>query len=152
MKSVATPLATTHTLAFHSGSALSNLAKYRTIVDNHQYLLLTRPHIAFVVNKLSQFMHRPTNNHWNAIKRLLQYLCGTTSHGIILHRNSPLSLHEFSDADWAGDKDDFASTNAYIVYLGHNLISWSSKKQRTVVRSFIEAEYHFVATIVVELR
>jgi len=50
--------------------------------------------------------------------------------GLLLKRNSPLSihavsdsLHAFSDADWAGNKDDYSSTSANLVYLGNNLIS-----------------------------
>ncbi|KAE8733511.1 Nucleotide-sugar transporter family protein isoform 1 [Hibiscus syriacus] len=117
-----------------------------------QYLSLTRPDIAYVVNKLSQYMHRPTTEHWNAVKRLLRYLCGTIDHGIMLHCQSPLALHAYSDADWAINKDDFTSTSAYIVYIGRNSISWSSKKQRTVARSSTKAEYRSVASTAAEVR
>jgi hypothetical protein len=92
------------------------------------------------------------------VKHLLCYLCGAPDLGLQLYCDAPLSLHEFSDAlhaysgaDWAGDPDHFSSTSAYIVYLGRNPISWSSKKQKTVARSSTEAEYRSIANIVVEL-
>ena len=44
-----------------------------------------------------------------------------------------------------GNVDDYTSPNAYVLYLGANLISCSSKKQRGVVRSSTETEYHDVA-------
>ena len=69
------------------------------------------------------------------------------THGLFLHKVNTLSLHAFLDADWACNKDDYTSTSAYIVYLGHRPISWSSKKQCTVVRSSIEAEYQLVSSI-----
>lgn len=65
-------------------------------------------------------MHRPSTEHWVLVKRLLCYLCGTLDDGVLLYRNSPLSLRAFSDVDWAGKKDDYTSTSAYIVYLGFN--------------------------------
>ena len=61
-------------------------------------------------------------------------------------------LHAFSNADWAGNKDDFTFTGAFIVYIGHNSISWTSKKQRSVARSFMKAEYRLVAITVAEVR
>lgn len=114
---VATPLATSPILTLQSGTTLTDPTEFRAVVGSLQYLSLTRPDIAYVVNKLSQYMHRPTTDHWNAAKRLLRYLCGTIDHGILLHRQSPLTLHAYSDADWASNKDDFTSTSAYIVYL-----------------------------------
>lgn len=143
-KLVHTPMSTTK-LTLHSGHNLSDPTEYRSVVGSLQYLAFTRPDISYPVNKLSQFMHAPTDSHWQAVKRLLRYLKGTYSHGIFLRRNNPLSLHAYSDADWAGDSDDYVSTNAYIVYLGHNPVSWSSKKQKSVSRSSTESEYRSVA-------
>lgn len=68
-----------------------------------------------------------------------------------MRKNTPLTLHAYSDADWAGDMDDYISTNAYIIYLGHNPISWSSKKQKGVARSSTEAEYRAVANTASEV-
>ena len=89
--------------------------------------------------------------HWKLVKRLLRYLSGTSNEGLILHHHSPAHLHAYSDADWGGNKDDFSSTGAYIVYLGRNPVSWSSKKQRTIARSSTEAEYRSVADTASEL-
>lgn len=150
-KPVATPMEANTSLTLGTGTALDNPTEYRALVGSLQYLSLTRPDVAFTVNRLSQFMHRPTCAHWKALKRLLRYLLGTLHYGLNLFRDSPNTLHAFSDADWAGDKDDFISTGAYIVYLGRNVISWSSKKQRSVARSSTEAEYRSVAHTAAEL-
>ncbi|KAL0733864.1 hypothetical protein Bca4012_010074 [Brassica carinata] len=117
-----------------------------------QYLAFTRPDIAFPVNRLSQFMQSPTDLHWQAVNIILRYLAGTASYGILLRVDTPLKLHAYSDADWAGDADDYCSTNAYVVYLGSNPISWSSKKQQGVARSSTEAEYRAVANAASEIQ
>ena len=97
-------------------------------------------------------MHAPTTHHWGAVKRLLRYLNGTRSYGIQLKHNNSLSFHAFCDADWAGDLDDHISTCAYIIFLGSNPISWSSKKQRYVARSSTEAVYRAIASAAAELQ
>jgi hypothetical protein len=56
----------------------------------------------------------------------------------------------YSDADWAGCPDTRRSTSGYCVYLGDNVVSWSSKRQVTVSRSSAEAEYRSVAHAVAE--
>lgn len=152
-KPVATPLPSHPKLTLKSGSPLSDPHEYRRIVGSLQYLALTRPDISYAVNKLSQFMHCPTSDHWQAVKRVLCYLSGTLDHGIFLRKQAATpTLHAFSDADWAGDLDDYVSTNAYIIFLGSQPISWTTKKQTGVARSSTEAEYRAVANTASELR
>ena len=150
-KPVLTPLPTNAQLCLHHGTTLPDATEYRTVVGSLQYLLISRPDIAFIVNRLSQYMHRPTTDHWTYVKRLMRYLLGTINDGIQLYCNTGFDLHAFADADWGGNKDTFSSTGAYIIYLGRNPISWSSTKQRTVARSSTEAEYRLVANTVAEV-
>lgn len=99
-------------------------------------------------------VHAQTNK-WSLAsrkKRVLRYLAGTTTHGIFFSADNSLVIHAFSDADWAGDSDDYVSTNAYIIYLGRNPISWRAKKQKSVSRSSTEAEYRSVANTASEIR
>lgn len=143
--SISTPMSTTTTLTKESGDLLISPTEYRMIIGSLQYLSLTRPDVAFSVNKLSQFMHSPRTTHWSALKRLLRYVKGTLSQGILIRQDTPLDLHGFSDADWAGNRDDYTSTTGYLMYLGASPISWSSRKQKTVARSSTEAEYKALA-------
>jgi len=158
-KPILTPLpSTAFAVSLKSCLFIPDPTIYHEVIGNLQYLSLTRPDVSFIVNKLSQFMHSPTDTHWILVKRILRYLLGMLNKGLLLHRDSPCSLHAFADklhafldADWAGNKDDYSSTSAYLVYLGCNLISWSSKKQRTIVRSSTEAEYCSFAATATEL-
>lgn len=150
-KPVSTPMSPTPKLTLTSGTKLDDPREYRQTIGSLQYLSFTRPDIAYAVNKLSQFMHQPTDLHWSAAKRILRYLVATPAHGVYMRRGTPLTLHGFSDADWAGDTDDFVSTNAYVIYLGGTPISWSSRKQNGVARSSTEAEYRAVANAASEL-
>lgn len=63
--------------------------RYRQLVGSLQYLNLTRLDIAFKVNKLSQFMHCPTNIHWLALKRLLRNLKLTIAFGFHITPQCP---------------------------------------------------------------
>ena len=85
------------------------------------------------------------------MKRILRYLAGTLSFGLHLRHSSCLNLVSFCDADWATDPDDRRSTSEYCVFLGANLVSWSSKKQHTISRSSTEAEYRSLANVTAEL-
>jgi len=138
-KEVSTPLSTTTALQLIDGTSSMDNTKFRRVIGGLQYLSLTCPDISFAVNKLSQFMHKPTATHWTAAKRLLHYLKHTIYHGIHIQKNSRSNLINYTDADWAGNYDDRRSTSAYICFLSSNPISWSSK------RSSIEAEYKALA-------
>jgi hypothetical protein len=95
-------------------------------------------------------MHDPREPHLAALKRLLRYLRGTVDYGLLLHRSTSSELVVYTDADWAGCSDTRRSTSGYAVFLGGNLVSWSSKRQPVVSRSSAEAEYRAVANGVAE--
>jgi hypothetical protein len=124
-KSVDTPLSVSEKLSVTDGEMLSSedSTRYRSIVGALQYITLTRPDIAFSVNKVCQFLHAPTTVHWTAVKRILRYLRGTTSLGLRLSKPSSTTVSAFSDADWAGCPDDRRFTGGFAVFLGSNLIS-----------------------------
>ncbi|XP_062119585.1 uncharacterized mitochondrial protein AtMg00810-like [Humulus lupulus] len=124
---------------------------YRSLVGALQYATITRPEITYAVNRVSQFMQNPLQSHFKVVKKILRYLKGTLDYGLHLSRSSQLSLTAFCDADWASDPDDRRSTTGFCIFLGANLVSWASKKQRTVSRSSTESEYRSLANTTAEL-
>lgn len=142
-------------LSKYGTDSISDPHLYRSVVGALQYVTLTRPEIAFSVNKVCQFLSHPLETHWKAVKRILRYLKGTLDYGLELkpaqNCSSMFSLCAFSDADWGSDPDDRRSTSGYCLFFGPNLISWSSKKQNLVARSTAEAEYRSMAHATSEL-
>jgi hypothetical protein len=131
-KPISSHMSSNTVLSQYGGTALSDPSTYRSVVASLQYLSLTRPDIAFVINKACQYMSNPTEDHWSVVKRILRYLKHTIHHSLLLHRDTSFNLQAFSDADWESCPDDRCSTTGYCIYLGWNLISWSSRKQWTV--------------------
>jgi hypothetical protein len=137
----------------HVGAPLGpeDSTRYRSIVGALQYLTLTRLDIAFSVNKVCQFLHAPTTEHWSAVKRILRYLKGCARMGIKIRKSASCSVSAYSDADWAGSLDDRRSTGGFAIYIGSNLVSWNAKKQATVSRSSTESEYKSMANATAEI-
>ena len=65
---------------------------YKSIVGSLMYLTATRPDIMFVVSLISRFMERPKEAHWEAEKRILRYVKGTKSFGILYIASECLDL------------------------------------------------------------
>jgi len=148
--STATLVDTQAKLSAMDGAPVADATQYRSQAGALQYLTLTRPDIAYAIQQVCLFMHDPCEPHLALLKRVLQYVKGTLFTGLHLGVGGFDSLIAYSDADWAGCSDSWCSTSGYCVFLGDNLVSWSSKRQTMVSHSSAEAEYRAVAHAVAE--
>ncbi|UYV66573.1 hypothetical protein LAZ67_4002149, partial [Cordylochernes scorpioides] len=115
--------------------------EYQSLIGSLIYLSVsTRPDIAYAVSALGQFSNDPRRQHWNAAKRVLRYLKGTSCLRIT-YRKSNEALHGYADADWGGNLVDRKSHTGIVYFLARGPIAWESKKQQTVTLSSTESEY-----------
>jgi hypothetical protein len=89
----------------------------------------------------ARFQADPREPHLTAVKRIFKYLKGTITLGLWYPRESEFNLLGYSDADFAGCKIDRKSTSGSCQFLGDRLVSWYSKKQKSISTSTAEAEY-----------
>ncbi|KAE9167915.1 hypothetical protein PF002_g30753 [Phytophthora fragariae] len=86
---------------------------YRSLVGSLMYLACgTRPDILVAVAKLSRFLENPGEKHWDAGIKVVRYLLKTKDVGIVYDGLLGTQLEAYSDADWAGNRDDRRSTVA----------------------------------------
>ncbi|KAK1677814.1 hypothetical protein QYE76_038662 [Lolium multiflorum] len=147
---ISTPIDTKCKLSGTDGKLFADPSLYRSLAGALQYLTLTRPDLSHAVQQICLFMHAPREPHFQLVKRILRYVHATSHFGLQLHANPSSALVAYSDADWAGCPDTRRSTSGFCVFLGANLVSWSSKRQPTVSRSSAEAEYRAVANCIAE--
>jgi hypothetical protein len=125
--------------------------KYWSIIGALQYLTLTRPDIAYSVNKVWKYLYAPTMIHMIVVKQILCFLKHTSDYVFLIQPSSSIMVSVFSDADWVGCTDDRKSTWGFAMFFVPNLVSWSAKKQKTVSRSSTEAEYKAIANATYEI-
>ncbi|CAA0818610.1 Uncharacterized mitochondrial protein AtMg00810, partial [Striga hermonthica] len=150
-KGCKSPMSTSCILSKNKSDSSIDGTLFRRIVGSLQYLTISRPEISYAVNKVSQYMSHPHEEHWKAIKRILKYISGSTHLGLEIAKSDNLSVVGFCDSDWAADLDDRRSTSGFCVYIGGNLVSWSSRKQASVSKSSAEAEYKSLAHVTSEV-
>jgi Reverse transcriptase (RNA-dependent DNA polymerase) len=139
-KPVETPVAINEKLGEFEDQVPTNKERYQRLVGKLIYLSHTRPDIAYAVTLVSQFMHNPSEDHMNAVIRIIRYLKGSPGKGIQFRKNGRSDIMGYTDADWAGNIIDRKSTSGYFTFVGGNLVTWRSKKQESVALSSAEAE------------
>ena len=94
---------------------------------------------------VNQFMHNPSEKHMNAGNQILRYLKSSPGKGLMFPKNNHLSVEGYTNADWARNVLDRKSTSGYFTFVGGNLVTWRSKKQKVVALSSAEAEFRGMA-------
>ena len=130
--------------------------EYMKIVGTLLYAATSsRLDIAHAVQKLSSRIQSPVVRDMLAAKRVLRYLSGTRSIGLIFDGSKMdsdvMSVEAYSDADWANDRGDRKSISGWVAKLNGSPVSWSAKKQRTVALSAREAELYALCEAVKEI-
>jgi hypothetical protein len=114
---------------------------YSSAVGSLMYaMVFTRPDISHAVGVVRRYMKNPGKEHWEAIKWILSYLRGTTTHTLCFGGLDTV-LQGYVDSDMEGDKDIKRSTTRYVFTIGGTTIIWISKMQKVVALSTTEAEY-----------
>ena len=99
-----------------------------------------RPDIAYAVGVLAQFIQKPDNLHWEALKCIIVYLGSTKDLWLTFGGESPAAIEGFCDVDWASSTHCH-SISGYSFHMGQGTVTWSSKKQQVIALSTMEAEY-----------
>ena len=124
--------------------------EYASAVRMLMYLSTnTRPDIAFAVNQCARFTHAPRKSHAKAVKRIVRYLQGTNTKGIIFTPTKELVVDCYVDADFAGlwgsednqDPVSVKSRTGYVLEVAGCPLSWPSKLQTEIALSTMESEY-----------
>lgn len=88
-----------HKLLSDAGPFYTNPPRFRRFVGKLVYLSITRPELSYTIHVLSQVMHKPREEHWDAVIRVMKYLKGSPGQGIMLNAVSDQRLRIFCDAD-----------------------------------------------------
>ena len=57
--------------------------RYRRLVGRLNYLTITQPDISFPISVVSQFLQSRCDSHWDVVIRILRYIKGTPSQGML---------------------------------------------------------------------
>ena len=125
-----------------AGEALLDITKYpiERAVGIARYLVdSTRPDIAVALGEIARHVRRPTQRHWKDLKQIARYLIRTKWHGLY-YEPCKGSLSAQCDADFARCTQTRQSTYGFLIFFGTSLVSWRSRRIKTVVTSTFAAE------------
>lgn len=71
----------------------------------------------------------------------MKHVHDTIEYGLRYTEGDDIKLCGFINADWAGNSVDRKSTSGYYFNVGSGMVSWCSRKQKSIALSSAKAEY-----------
>ena len=98
-KPVDTPIIQNHKLGIYPDQKSTDKRRYQRLVGKLIYLSHTRPDIAYAVSVVSQFLHCPSEDHMEAVTRILKYVKSSPGKGLMFTKHNHLKVDGYTDAD-----------------------------------------------------
>ncbi|GJX55453.1 retrovirus-related pol polyprotein from transposon TNT 1-94 [Tanacetum coccineum] len=108
---IGTPIETKNKLNLDKNRTPVDATKYQSMIGSLMYLTSSRPDIIHTTCLCARYQARPTEKHFEEVKRIFRYLWGTVHMGLWYTKDSGFELTGFSGADHAGCQDTFKSTS-----------------------------------------
>ncbi|RVW34868.1 putative mitochondrial protein [Vitis vinifera] len=125
--------------------------EYHALLNNNTWLLVPPPPHGNIIRSIGILI----------ILIYVDDISGTRSsatqiHSFISRLSSVFALRDLGPIIYfldikASCPDDHPSTSGYCLFLGPNMVSWSSSKQKVVSRSSAESEYRTLAFLTAEI-
>ena len=86
--------------------------------------ITTRPDLTYAAGLVGRFAANLSTLHWQAVKRILRYIRGTTEHHLLLgvavskqasKQANSLMLTVYANADFAGEIAGMKSTSGFVI-------------------------------------
>eukprot|EP00253_Pinus_taeda_P014163 PITA_14163 len=88
-------------LSSNDESPTVNQPAYRSMIGSLLYLTGTKLDIMHAVGIVGRFQANPKESHLQAVKRIFKYLQGTQDFCLWYPKDTYITLHAYTDADWA---------------------------------------------------
>ena len=88
--------------------------------------------------------------HWEVVRHILRYVCDTIEYMLRYNRGDDVRLCGFTNANWVGSSVDMKITSGYCFSFGLGMVSWCSRKQKSVALSSVEEVYMAASTTTCE--
>ena len=135
-----------HLVKPDDGNPAETIFPFREAVGSLLYLaLVTRPDISFAVGQVARFVESHNSSHVKAVRQIISYIKGTSSHGICFRGSICDPMIGYSDADWGGCHDSRRSTTGTIFMHHGGPIAWGSRRHTKFQKTAFSTEIHLIS-------
>lgn len=136
-----------HLLPNDQQASQNEIDLYSSMVGSAGYAAIqTRPDIAYTMSQLSRFLSNPSSTHMAALRHLYKYLHATNQLGLLFGLSTNLSLHGYTDSDYAQDPVTRRSQGGWVYFFKGGCFCWKSYLMKRVTDSSTMAEVYAMAT------